>query len=455
MEVDEVVRRVGLKYWALILGLVLVGVAGAAYFHHNDVPVYTSDVRFVLDAPDPRAAAESVAIADTAKSIATSLSNVAGAISSAGVTRNVEQFAARNIDLQPLGTSGILDLQVKDTNPVVAAAIANTLADDVVKTRASVNQSKADQLTASLIAQSKAVDVSIAQLDARIARYRAGRDPSVSAAALSGLYSERASLAQENLTLASEINQINQSLALRPQAGIIDGARPAATPDPSRAPIDIALGGLGGLVLGVILAALLATLRPQISGRREIARVLEAPVLGDFSTLLAATDATLKTRVRMAALKAGVKYVHLVPLDGSDEAVSLVNVLAERLGSRPKIAPAPVPLHSNGQAVVATAPTKKAQSHQLSVMRFDPSVLSKNGNSSETGLVLVTPDVLDRKDLDATADLLSLTGCAVAGVITYDRKSGWTQRFEKPRRYAVVGSREPHPDGILNPLGYL
>jgi hypothetical protein len=88
-------------------------------------------------------------------------------------------------------------------------------------------------------------------------------------------------------------------------------------------------------------------------------------------------------------------------------------------------------------------------------MRFDPSVLSKNGNSSETGLVLVTPDVLDRKDLDATADLLSLTGCAVAGVITYDRKSGWTQRFEKPRRYAVVGSREPHPDGILNPLGYL
>jgi capsular polysaccharide biosynthesis protein len=455
MEVDEVVRRVGLKYWALILGLVLVGMGGAAYFHHSDVPIYTSDVRFVLDAPDPRAAAESVAIADTAKSIATSLSNVAGAISSAGVSRNVAQFAARNIDLQPLGTSGIMDLQVKDTDPVVAAAIANTLADDVVKTRASVNQSKADQLTASLIAQSKAVDLSIAQLDARIARYRAGRDPSVSAAALSGLYSERASLAQQNLTLASEINQINQSLALRPQAGIIDGAQPAATADPSRAPIDIALGALGGLVLGVILAALLATLRPQISGRREISRALEAPVLGDFSTLLSATDTTLKARVRMAALKAGVKYVHLVPLDGSDEAVSLVNVLAERLGSRSKIAQAPVPLHSNGQAVVATAPTRKSQSHQLSVMRFDPSVLSKNGNSSETGLVLVTPDVLDRKDLDATADLLSLTGCAVAGVITYGRKSGWTRGHEKQGRYAVVGSRDPHPDGILNPLGYL
>jgi capsular polysaccharide biosynthesis protein len=455
MEVDEVVRRVGLAYWPLILGLVLVGVAGAAYFHHSDVPVYTSDVRFVLDAPDPRAAAESVSIADTAKSIATSLSNVSGALSSAGVSRNVEQFAVRNIDLQPLGTSGIMDLQVKDTDPVAAAAIANTLADDVVKTRASVNQSKADQLTASLIAQSKAVDASIAQLDARIARYRAGRDPSVSAASLSGLYSERTSLAQEHLTLASEINQINQSLALRPQAGIIDGARSASTPDPSRAPIDIALGSLAGLVLGVILAALFATLRPQISGRREIARALEGPVLGDFSTLVAASDTSLKARIRMAAIRAGVKYVHLVPLDGSDEAVSLVNVLAERLGSRPKIASGPVPLHSNGQAVAPAAPTRKTQSHQLTVMRFDPAVLSKNGNSSETGLILVTPDVLDRKDLDATADLLSLTGCAVAGVVTYGRKSGWSRAAETSGRYVVIGSRDAHPDGILNPLGYL
>lgn len=450
MEFDEVVRRVGVAYWPLIVALVIAGVAGAFALHVNDRPVYTSDVRFVLDAPDPRAASESGSIADTAKSIATSQSNVADALAAAGVQRDVEQFTTRNIELQPLGTSGVLDLQVKDTDPVAAAAIANALAAEVVKTRATVNESEARQLAASLTDQLKALDARIAQLEARIAGFRGGADPSVSAAALSGLYSQRTSFAQERLSIESQINQIYQSLAMRPQAGIIAAAVPASKPDPSRAPIDMALGGLGGLVLGIMAAALLATLRPRISGQREIERMLEAPVLGDFDALEDSSEAEVTARIRIAANRAGVKRVQLVPLNGSDEAINLVNVLTAKLGPGTGHASVPVPLNGNGQVI--THRGRKPHS-TIDVTPFDPSALSKNGSANETGLILVAPNVLAREDLNASADLLSLTGCTVAGVVTYVPRSGrrggrgMAVRRYSERRLAAHGSG-------LDPLGY-
>jgi len=454
MDVGEVVRRVGLAYWPLILGLAFVGAAGAGAVHFKDAPIYTSEVRFVLDTSDPRAASESVAIADTAKSIATSPANVSAALLSAGVDRDVEQFATRNVDLQPLGTSGVMDLQVKDSDPVAAASIANALAIDVISTRLRVNELQAVQLATSLTDQVKALDASIAQLDARIANYRSSSpDPSTSAAALSGLYSERASLAQERLTLEAEINQINQSLALRPQALIIDAAVPASAPDPSRAPIDMALGGLGGLVLAVILATLLATLRPRISGTRQIERLLAAPVLGNVNRLDDEVDATLPARVGIAAMRLGVKHIQLVPLDGSVEAVNVVNVLADRLGSRPAAASVPVPLYGNGQAV--THPRRRSPNHHLDVTPFDPALFMKNGNATETGVILVTPAVLGKGVIEASTDLRSLTGWPVAGVVTYGRKLGRSWELETYGRRSPARARHADVDNRFTPSGYL
>lgn len=421
MDVADVVRRVVLAYWLLIIALVAMGGAAGGALHYGEAPVYTSDVRFVLDASDPRAAAESTAIADTAKSIATSPGHVEAALAVANVHRDVQQFATRNIDLQPLGTSGVLDLQVKDTDRYAAAVIANALATDILSTRASVGTSQANDLLKSLNAQISTLDASLASVDAQIAGYRpTSSDPSVNAASLSGLYSERTSIAQERLTLEQQRIQISQSLALRPQAGIIDHAVPASEADPTRAPIDAALGALGGLVIAVMIAAVLAALRPRISGQRAIERALDAPVLGYFDPMADNLEATLGVRLRIAASRSGVKHIQLVPLNDSAEAVSVVAVLAERLGFRLPAASisVPVPLNGNGQAVVK--PRRKVAASDLNVVPFDPLVYS-NGTASESALVLVAPSVLHREDLDAGADLVSLTGQPIAGVITYAR----------------------------------
>lgn len=421
MDVSDVVHRVALAYWPLIIGLSVLGAMAGGALHINDAPVYTSDVRFVLDAPDPQAAAESTSIADAAKSIATSPSHVSAALALAGVRRDIARYVTQNIELQPLGTSGVLDLQVKDPDRQAAAIIANALAKDVIDTRAKVARDRANALLATLSADIQSTNDEIAKVDAAIASFRPSSDPSVSAATLSGLYSERAGLAQERTTLEAEQNSITESLAMRPQAGIIDPAVAAAQADPSRAPIDIALGVLGGLVVGLMLASLLAVLRPRIKGVLQIEQALEAPVLGDFDPLDEDIDATLGARIRIAAHRAGVKNFQLVAVDESREATGLVSIMAERLAT-PEVSPhTPVPLNGNGQAIVRAR--RKANQPALGVTPFNIADFSKNGVAAETALILVAPDVLHKRDLETAAYLTSLTGWPVAGIVTYSKQA--------------------------------
>ncbi len=439
MDVSDVVHRVALAYWPLIVGLAVLGAMAGGALHVNDSPVYTSDVRFVLDAPDPQAAAESVSIADAAKSIATSPSHVSAALALAGVTRDIARYTTQNIELQPLGTSGVLDLQVKDTDRKAAAVIANALAKDIIDTRAKVARDRSNALLATLSDEIHSTNDEIAKVDAAIASFRPSNDPSVSAATLSGLYSERASLAQERLTLEAEQNSITESLAMRPQAGIIEPAVPADRADPSRAPIDVALGVLGGLVVALMLASLLAVLRPRIKGVHQIEQALDAPVLGDFDPLDEDVDATLGARVRIAANRAGVKNFQLVAVDGSREATALVGILAERLGTSEVQPGVPVPMNGNGQAIVRAR--RKAHQPALGVSLFNIADLSKNGVAPETALILVAPDVLHKRDLETAAYLTSLTGWPVAGIVTYSKRALQHGGLGRLRRADLISLR--------------
>src|SRR6266508_1758547 len=199
MDIQEIVRRVGVAYWPLILVLTAAGVVAPAAYHFNDRPVYTASVRFVVDASDPQITTQSTALADTVRAIATSPGHVAVALDTAGVGRDATTFAQRNVRVQALGSSGVIQLDVRDVDRVAAAKIANALAQDVIATRSTISRGEATELVA------------------------------------------------------------------------------------SRAPIDIALGFLGGLALSIVLAALLAVFRPRISGRYELEDALGALLLGDTS----------------------------------------------------------------------------------------------------------------------------------------------------------------------------
>jgi hypothetical protein len=73
----------------------------------------------------------------------------------------------------------------------------------------------------------------------------------------------------------------------------------------------------------------------------------------------------------------------------------------------------------------------------VEVNPFDPSLYLKNGNASGTALVLVTPHVLRKRDLESSADAVALTGWPVIGVITYQATA---QRAQLSSRFSRGGA---------------
>src|SRR6266705_317498 len=138
MDLQEVARRVLLGHWVVIFVCVVTCAAGVVTYHLFDTPTYSASTRVVLDAPAPTSGTEATAVADAAKAIVTSPTHIIAALNAAGVVRDPVKLTP-NIALAPLGTSGVLQLTVQDSDPAAAASIANALADDLIQTRLAVS----------------------------------------------------------------------------------------------------------------------------------------------------------------------------------------------------------------------------------------------------------------------------------------------------------------------------
>src|ERR1700686_4303589 len=164
MDLQEVIRRILLGHWVVIIACVIVSTGAIVTYHLFDTPMYTASTRLVLDAPAPTSGTEATAVADAAKAIVTSPTHIVAALNAAGVVRDPVKLTS-DITLAPLGTSGVLLLTVKDSNAAAAAAIANALADDLIQTRLAVSPAAQK---AALDAQVKTVTDQISALTAEI-----------------------------------------------------------------------------------------------------------------------------------------------------------------------------------------------------------------------------------------------------------------------------------------------
>jgi capsular polysaccharide biosynthesis protein len=145
MELREAARRIVLQHWLLIACLVVVGVAIGAIHGHRP-PEYTASTRLVIGADDPKSRTESGSIADTAKAIATSPTQVRRALEDAKIDRNPNAVASGHVSVSALGTSGVVQLSVSDKDPDAAQAIANALAGRVIRVRTDVVNGQVEQV---------------------------------------------------------------------------------------------------------------------------------------------------------------------------------------------------------------------------------------------------------------------------------------------------------------------
>lgn len=400
MELNQALRRIVGRHFPLFLLCTSLGLGFGYLVSAKTVPAYSAETRLVLDTQDPTGLAEAQTIADTARAIVTSPSEVRNVLRSAGAVRNALSVAQNDISVRALGSSGVLQLMVTDADPRVAAVVANKLSDDLIQTRLAVSQGGYEELHASL-------ETKIANLTASLQRTTrnvngpSGGDPRALA---------RQAILQRQLSVAeTSLSNLEAEQALRPKPEIIDRAEAPITANPSRWTKNLAFGGLAGALLGLGLAALLETFRPTIVGAGAIARELDAPPLGELPKRRNVVPRALAEKAQLAAISWEAKFVQLVAADPARDLSGLAESMQVQLHraleetSQPQISPAAPRFRS-----FSANPTRTAEARA-------------------TALIAVLPSSIAKTDLEPLESLLSITGYSLIGIMTY-RPTRWYRR---------------------------
>jgi capsular polysaccharide biosynthesis protein len=415
LELNEVISRIVGRHWKLIGVLMVTGLLAGFALHLNDAPQYSATARLVLDTSDPASQSESGVIADTARAIASGPSLVRAALTEVGARRDATEVARRDIDVQALGSSGVVQLSVVDPDPKVAVALANALAKAVIKARLQVTAGQAASVVADLDRQASQLQRQIDKLDGKIDELSPrASDPGGSAGRreLDRLLRQRDILVQRLAQIQTERGNVEGTRALRPKAAILDPASPPADEVPGRRLPDLVLGALLGLLVGVGIAAMLESLRPTLVGRTAIARGIEAPVLAELAGPPEhrahrhgwdpADVAEAAMHVELVAVAAGVRQVQLMALDRQADISNLVQVLGDSLKT----------------ATVQQADTPVARRRRPGSKPARDLDVPQNGDR-RIGLVLVAPSVVKLADLDPVKEFLAISGWPLLGVIVY------------------------------------
>jgi capsular polysaccharide biosynthesis protein len=394
VELNEVVRRILGRHWVIIMVCVMLGLGASLGMSVKEVQTFTASSRITLDTPAPKSSAEAIANSDTARAMVTTHSQVSDALDAAQARRDVAKFAKNNVQVRALGSSSVIEIAVIDPNPDVAAKVANVLAENVVKLRLETSRSDADALVRQLDKRITELNQKLVQIDRQV--------NNVSLQAANALLAQRDDLSRQLDTIELQRLDLSREFAISPKPAVIESAEVPLKMDPSRLPLNLALGGLLGLVVGVGVAAVLETLRPTIVGPRALARAAGAPMLGVLDHPPDSHEsrdvAIITTRLQLAAANAKVDTVALITAGTSFDLQAFLDSLHRAL---------------------AAAFLKGARdSRRLVIESFNIAILDGD-YLGELGLVLVAPTVLPKSELDVIGDVLSITGWPLLGVIAY------------------------------------
>jgi capsular polysaccharide biosynthesis protein len=409
MELNQVVRRVIGQHWRLIVCFVVV-ICGVAVVLAGGSRGYTASARLVLDTADPKARTESESIADTGKALATSPTLVKAALDAERIHgRNAVDIAEHDVSVAPLGTSGVLRLDVTDRNRHVAARLANALADQVIQTRLSISNGEVDSVMADLNRRVEDINRKMSALDAKVDSLNIQAANAASARQSNALRAQRDDaarsrdfLAQQRSVVEAERVAVLSNASNRPKPRIVSKATAPLHADSSRRLQTGLLAAIVGLILGVGLAALRETFRPTIVGGDAVARALGVPLLGTISVDEdghAKRDEAAAVAGRLQIAARSLRNVSLVAASPSIDVARIANWL-----ERP----------SNGN--------NGATAGQLRIRALAPDDLPIPGEAPDS-VAIVSPPSLVQAQLDSLGDLVRLLSVPAIGLIVCEARN--------------------------------
>jgi capsular polysaccharide biosynthesis protein len=424
MQLNDIGRRIFGEHSGIIVPLVVLGMLIALLLQVTSARTYTASTRLVLDTPDPKSRTEAMSISDTAKAIATSPALVRRALNDAKLSgTHAVDIAKNHVSVTGLGASGVVQLSVSDGNAAHAKAIANALAGEVIDTRLAFSRGQFQKVLPQLDERITALSDQIADLDGQIDSLSVQAVATSSAQAANSLRARRDdlvttrdSLAQQRGELQSERISLLSANALRPNSSVISRATIPTHRDPGHWLIDVILGGLLGLIVGIGVAAALEAIRPTVVGSDNVAETLDTPLIGELPSVYpgevasATEDLTpLKTRLVVAGEAAGSRLVGLVAADRSVDLWQLATHLDAS------------PVQGGSAGMTVPEGLRSGQPEGRNGLRVRPVSLDDSHLKGRDGsaFVLVSPTSIKRTELLALGNLMRLSSTTLLGLITY------------------------------------
>ena len=456
MEANEVMIRIVWRHKRLLVIMVLLPIAVLLPLRLAQPVNYAATADVQTQASAPSASTQVSSILSQVSAIATNPAVVQKAIDAAKVDRNAVDVAKHQISTTSLNSSGIVAVTVKDPERQVAARLSSALAAAVVAALNAPGSATSQQLQLLNLqeTQLKAAQQSLqSQLNADEMAGMAATDPQVQAAIteLAGVETQLAGTQTAQQQILSNRNS-------NEDASVISEPTVATTTSASRnVVVDVALAGLLGLVVGLLIATIDELVRPTLAdpeaGARELGVLFlgnaEPPGEDDADRDSVDLEGDLMTRLHLAADRLGALTLVLTgpvpPLQLSQLSAEVNRRLTEadasrdrRTPPRPKGRQAPAATNGrNGRRPGSSAAVKSPALAIGSALRTPKvHVLSELGLESRPeapSILVALRRFAPRESLDRVADLGEATGWPILGVVgvRQKRRSHWFLRLSK------------------------
>ena len=206
---------------------------------------------------------------------------------------------AEKVEVSAVGQTNIVTIVAKDDDPEVAAAVANTLADEFVAWSQDYNRESINAAAAEVEERLEAAKAEILSLGQEISDQGKSDELSAELAIATGNYT----------TLASKLEELRIQSQLETGAGRIVSPAVTSTSPVEPSPVrNTALGLVVGLVFGLGMAFLYEYLDNTIKSASEVEELTAAPLIGSIPSEKYEKDtgrrATILTHPASAAAEA-------------------------------------------------------------------------------------------------------------------------------------------------------
>lgn len=333
--------------WLWLLVVATIGAGLTAYWFGSQQPTdYEASVRLVIgpgvdglspDLNDLRAGAQ---LMQTYSELATTRPVLQAVIDDVGLEISPDRLR-RRITVRDNTETQILSIFVQDEDPVRSAAIANSLANTLLRLSPSGGESPAALLMGQIRTQAATIEENIETIEARILQLEENLQAATTATEqqqyIDQLAQERTRLAEARSTLALLLDSLMNTPTN--QVKIVEPAIVGIAVSQSLALV-VLIGSAAGLLLAVVSVLAYEFLDNSIKSAEELGEITRAPIMGSIVMESAGADSGYKSlhvkrSPRSSAAEAYRRLSTKLPLFGSSHPLRsiVVSSLDEKGGA--------------------------------------------------------------------------------------------------------------------------